>query len=431
MTKPLIAWIASLAWVVTLGVFAWIPSAAAQLSLVVEVGDAGPDGGGEQYKIVRRPDPGDGGAAAYRARMKGGVDNRGVYTATTTPGASVALRDSIVPSGGFYRRFSRPSTNASGDVAYDARTPGGSGRGVYCQPDSTCFEDTVVLKSGTNTGSAGGEFSKFCKPAMTDSEGVAFHATLSGGSESEGLFRCSSGNGNCASGTGILEQLVVVGDLFDGGTREVCEISHNFTASDYGIAFRAKTGSVGCGGGTQDGVLRMDYASDTIVQLALAGDTADTGSGSSSYSRFDGPPAINNSGDVAFLAETVTPLDIVYRCEIGTCPAAIAEAFVVQGDSIGGSTFVSRFRAVGISDAADVSFQAIGDGISTRGLGVYVRRDSLAFETAAFKNDPATGDRVFRRVRLPSMSPSGYVAFRAKTKLTTDGTSAYGVFVYN
>jgi hypothetical protein len=411
-------------------------SAVAQVESVAETKDAAPGGG--TYRGLRRPDVAGSGAAAFLAKVKTASGNvLGIYE-TTAPmvGAAVVLRDDTVPvAGGRFRRFSRPAINGGGTVAWQARIAGGPfGHGIFAESAAGTI---VAASDDPNPGSAGGTIDRPSRPEISDNGDVVFYARLRSASADEGLFRCVGGNGNCSpyGGTAVLEQLVVTGDTYtdsvDAASREVCELSENFDVSNWGIAFRATTAPAGgCSGAAVRGVLRMPFGG-AIEAIAKDGDPADPGP-SSVHFRFDGAPAINNAGDVAFLGETLNPVqEVVYHCTVAGCPVAgvTPQAFVLQGASDGGGSTVTRFKSVGISDAGDVAFHAVVRDPDKRGLGVYLARyPSTTLERLAVKKDIVVPEGELRRIERPAMSTSGHVAFRGKVKNAIVG-GRFAIFV--
>jgi len=404
---------------VSLGMALSALSAHAQITEVLRVGDAAPIGGA--YRGFERSESAGGGRAVFIARTTDGIS--GIFGAAAPPGSVVTFRGEATPNGEV-RRFSRPAANVFGEHAWQARTT--TTTGIFAD---VAAQNVVALK-GRVVGAA--TMQNFERPVITDAGDVVFFALLS--TSQGGIFRCTGGNGNCNSGTATLQQMVTIGhtyfDSVDGTMRVICSLGEQLDASAWGIAFRARTALVGagCSGTRVETVLRKQYGG-AYQAVVKAGDEALPGA-SREHFRFDGPPVIDNDGDIAILGETVNPVDdVIYFCDLGSCPGTPLQPIVVQRDTDVDGNVLTRFKAIGMSDVDDIVFQTVVElAIGGKTSGIYLAT-SPAVRQKIITNHETNGPFEFRRIGKPSMSSDGYVSFES---LVTDGiTSQFAVFVYN
>lgn len=149
----------------------------------------------------------------------------------------------------------------------------------------------VVAVTGALTPDGTGSFSTFHAPALNDIGQVAFLASLAGDGENDGIFR---GDGS------TLTQIARSGQsLLDG--------IGNF--STFGLPTLNDVGQVAFSsvlndsiGGDYNGVFRGDGS--TLTQIASSGEAPPGGNGS--FVNF-GVPALNDAGQVAFIAGLTAP----------------------------------------------------------------------------------------------------------------------------
>lgn len=411
-------------------------SAYAQVTTVLVKGDPAPIAAGV-YKGFRRPVASDAPLASLafeskvRSAVLGGV--RGIFADDPIgAGSAVVLRGDISPSGHQFRRLSRPSANALGDVWYQARLSG-SERGEYGVSGT---ESSVVGMPAPAP--AAGVLDNFSRPATSGNGDVVFHATIAGAATISGIMadelimRCTGGDRDCNGGTGTPELLVLKTDpIPDRPGRIICDLGEGVGASTFGIAFRATT-KLDCtdiGEVALDGVFRLAFGG-AIETVALTGEMSNPSPfvGGTSYNQFDSVPAIEDDGIVAFAAATtgVQISDFIFRCDPGLCPVAPAEVWVESGEVDASGYALSRFDAIGINDAADVVFWSLARSVlSGQGPAIYVKRDGTGtFERIAGKGDQVPDQllgSVFGKVRLPSMSPGGRIVWRSKMKRVVGG----------
>jgi hypothetical protein len=414
---------------------------AADLKTVAIRGDASPIGGLD-YKAFQAPEVSDDSTdeVAFFATARNGTIERCIFKVDDTgAGGPVACKGDPTPNGKQFRDFSNPSMNASGEVAWTAGTTGGNG----------IFKDdpTLVTFIGDTVAGVTGVLKELSMARITDASHVVFKSTISGPAVvggvplDQGIFRCSGGDGNCSSGTGVLEKLVLKNDsLVDPPDRKFCSFNA-LDASNFGIVFRASTQKDDCTASTQDtsrvGIFRKQFggAVETIALESRPSNPAPA-PGGTQYREFFGEPAIENSGIVTFRASTknLFSLEILFLCDPATCPAAPADAPVQQGDDDGNGNTFRSFSSPVLSDAGDMAFQAQtktpGGGTTS---GVYIRRANGDIDTVALKQLTPVPDlpgATFLFFGQPAMSSGGDVAFKAKVKATAKPKNREGVFLF-
>lgn len=336
----------------------------------------------------------------------------------TGTGSAVACKGDASPDGRKFLSFTNPSINDDGDVAWSSIVSG-LRSGVY-KGDPTIvslFDDSAE----------GGFLREFSKAIITDDGDVIYRARIFGvpSAEDTAIFRCTGGDGDCSSGTGTLETLVQKGDSVpDRAGREFCSIG-DFAASTWGIVFRGST-KLDCANAiesSKEGIFRKKFGED-IVTLALKDEDSEPNPGGTKYGGFGGTPAIEDSGIVAFRAETKGLLveEHLYICDPAACPANRAEIavkkFALDDD---GNKFLS-FSSPALSNAGDMGFVGQVEKPDKKKVPcLYIRRFADGdIETVRCKgqNVPDVPGTVFQFFGQPSMSPSGKVAFKGKIKET-------------
>ena len=346
-------------------------------------------------------------------------------------GSTVVLVGDLGPDSRLFRVLGNPTMNTSGDVAFSAVLTGG-GRGVFRGDQS------IVALLGDSVPGVTGLLAEFSHVTVADDQGVVFRATISGATEvggvkvDQGIFRCSGGDGNCSSGTGSLEALVLKNDpLPDRADRELCNINE-VAASNFGVAFVAET-KEDCAQGdelTRRGVFRLPFAGSTGT-VALEGEACEPYAepGGTTYGLIWTLPDITNDGSVVFQARTAGILSnfVLYLCRSSSCSSDPAEAKVITGTSDQDGNAFSRFSLPVVSEAGDIAFGAKARGDNGRVTGVYVRRAEGTWEyppeTVVLQGNlvpdlvPATEfARLLAKTSQLDMSPGGKIAFKAKVR---------------
>jgi hypothetical protein len=417
--------VAPVLWIVTTVLLA--QPVTAQIEVVALKDDVSPEVG-FLYRKFQRPAVGDAVAdpVSFFARAHGDGSIRGIFAdAPASAGSTVVLMDDLGPESRLFKRFGNPTTNAGGDVAFDALLTGGS-KGVFRSGP------TVVAFLGDTVPGVTGQLDGFTLVHIIDGGDVVFHGTLSGPANvggidlDEGIFRCAGGDGNCSTGTGSIEAVVLKNDpVPDRAGREFCHFL-DVAASTFGVAFVGET-KVDCGDGaelTRRGVFRLPFGGG-VVTVALEGEVSEpdpTPVSGTTYQLIVDRPDIAGDGAIVFKARTAGLLvnTNLYVCDIATCPAAPAEAAVLQGTTDPGGNPFTGFGPPAVSDAGDMAFKAGTRGPAGRAHGIYVRHAGGVVELLALEGDavpglvPAASFKGFRE-RI-DVSPGGRLTFQAKVK---------------
>lgn len=164
------------------GVFAGAPGSVQAVALTNTPAPAG----GNYSDFLGQPRINEPGQVAFRANLTGGSSSQGQFVGVPGSVQAVALRSTPAPAGGTYSGFSGSRINASGQVAFVASLTGGSStQGVF-----TGVPGSVQAVALNNTAApAGGTYSDFSTSTPLNGSGqVAFNAGLTGGSSSRGIF---------------------------------------------------------------------------------------------------------------------------------------------------------------------------------------------------------------------------------------------------
>jgi len=415
-----------LAVAAVLVLLASVAARAAVLEKVAVEGDPAPDPGFSYHRKFGRPAVGDGPAArvASIVRIIPATGRNCIVAFDPGPGpdAIVACPKTASPDGRQFTRLFDPTIAALGDTVFAAQV-------TFDRSGTYRSGGGIVDLTADPVPGGPGLLQDYRTAVVNDADGVVFAADISGGAVvggvavKRGLFRCSGGDGNCSTGTGTLETLVLLNDTVpDRPGRHLCTLD-TYAASTYGVAFRAET-QLDCANHMEvpvAGDFRLAFGG-AIETLALEGEAAEPipNPGGTTYGFIPGPPAIANSGIVAFRAQTSGILhnDVLYRCDPALCPASRAAVAVKMGDLDDSGNAFQLFSAPGVDDAGDVAFQARA-GDRRRVSGVYLAHPNGDIETVALLNDVAPGvtpAASFNFFGPPSMSPGGRVAFKAKVK---------------
>jgi hypothetical protein len=351
-----------------------------------------------------------------------------------------------IPPGRAFRRLQGPSINLTSDVAFPSRVSGGDG--VFRRGPA------IIAVLGDPVPAPGsGLLKNFPSASLTDTVGVFFAATISGGAvvptpsgsvvADEGVFRCSGGNGNCSAangGTGVLTTVALVGhSVPDRANREFCGFG-KVSAGTFGVAFQAAT-KLDCADNseaTADGVFRAPVAG-AIVTVALETEPSNPfpGPGGTTYASILTAPSIANSGMVTFGAQTAGVIfqRVVYLCDPVTCPAAPATAAVTAGQVDDDGNAFRTFSRSDVSDVGDVAFSAkVTPPTGGTRDGLYIREIGGDIVTVALAGQPVPGapaGSVFMGLLPPAMSNGGKVAFSGRYKtLTGTPRKPRALFIY-
>ncbi|CAN5187007.1 hypothetical protein BH11PLA2_BH11PLA2_50410 [soil metagenome] len=318
----------------------------------------------------------------------------------TTP-FRVTLSGTAAPAGGNYSTFSSsPVLNASGQVAFQATLTGGtSTQGIFAGTPGSL---NAAALQGT-AAPAGGNYIGFSlTPVLNASGQAAFGAGLTGGSSTRGVF---------AGTPGAVAAIALVGTAAPAGG------NYSF----FGIPVLNDSGQVGffanlTGGTSTRGIFAGTPGS--LTTAALQGTAAPAGG---NYSLINAP-VLNASGQVAFLA-TLTGGLSTQGIFAGT-PSAVA-AIALQGTAApAGGNYSSIIFPPVLNASGQVAFQAdLTGGSSINGIfaGTPGAVAAIALQGTA---SPAGGNYSSFQTP-PVLNASGQVAFFASM---TGGTSTGGIF---
>jgi len=304
---------------------------------------------------------------------------------------------SIVGSGPF-ASFDVPYLNSAGQVTFRGTfTSGGTVTGIYL---GSLAEVSNVAIQGTSA-PGGGLYSSLGLPSINNAGQVVFSSSTSGGSGS-GLYE---GTASSVSALGLQGQANPGGGTFSG-----------FTFSNQNIWAVNDSGKVIFIGGGE-----LDLASPSgIVNIAQSGASA-PGGGTFTVIQ---APAFNNSGNSAFGANISGGTN--FGMFIGTS-SGITKVAVTGGSAPGGGTFSDFTSAVtppAINSSGQIAFIASTTGASSPGKGLYLASIS-SVSSIALAGTSAPGGGVFATFNLPSLNNSGNAAFVA----STTGGAGTGIFV--
>jgi hypothetical protein len=123
------------------------------------------------------------GQVAFRA-VVGGSGAKGVFVGTTSSIQSVAQSGTTSPNGGTFTDFASPGINGQGRVVFTATMSGSSTSGIFSGSSTSLA--TVALSS--SPAPSGGNYSSFSFPVINNANQVAYRATLTGTTSTEGIF---------------------------------------------------------------------------------------------------------------------------------------------------------------------------------------------------------------------------------------------------
>lgn len=297
------------------------------------------------------------GQAAFRAPLigtSGGAnDNSGIFVSAGGSPVQIVRKGQAAPNAnGSFSLFDDPSFNGVGQTAFGASLTGTSGG---TNDDEGIFRGngailTQIARAGQAAPDGNGSFDRFLPPAINDAGQVAFSAELVGGVggyfENSGIFRGAGGsitqiarsddpspvpNGVLhrlsnpsmnAAGQVVFDSLLIdfmgqpVGaGIFLGAGGPITQIARTDQASpdangtfslfvDHSIndvgqtAFFARLG--GTVGGTSDDSGIFRGAGGALTKIARKGQFSPNANGR--FSGFTSAPALNEAGQVAFLA---------------------------------------------------------------------------------------------------------------------------------
>jgi len=262
-------------------------------SAIALTGDTAPGtGGGTYIGGFTSPSINSSGDVAFESSVTGGSADEGIFVVSGGAHSAIALTGQIAPGtgGGTYSGFeTSTSINDSGDVAFYADVTGGStSRGLFVVSGGT--HSAMALIGDTAPGTGGGTYSGFYTvPSMNALGDVAFRADVTGGDVSDGIFVVSGGTHSAVALPGGLPPGI--------GTYYSFPLNSPSINASGEVAFYARITS---GASLKKGLFVEFSRSPCCPDAVLTGDQPQ--GLDVTYSGFDGSPAINAFGDMAFYA---------------------------------------------------------------------------------------------------------------------------------
>jgi hypothetical protein len=304
--------------------------------------------------------------------------------------------------GVFARGLGAPSLDAAGSFAFHAPVSGGAVTdGIFLHSGGVTTNRVLPGDPAPNTG--GGVFHSFTEVSRTASGDLALVARYTGGvagtSNVQAVFLLSSGGD---------VRIAQPSEAAPGGGT-----FSSFSAIDLGdngdVAFRAALTSP-----TGSGVYR--YSGAVLTKVAKNGDAAP---GGGTFTTPLGAPAVAAAGEVLFGANTTNGGPGVYR-DAGAGLVKVA----IPGDlAPGGSTYSAAGMPVDGNGASDAVFPAV---FAPQTSGIVLDDGSQTPVAVQGGAAPGTGE-TFANVSDadPGISASGNIVFIAPT----NGSPTWGVFV--
>ena len=376
---------------------------------------------------------------AVYGRTSGGA--RCIFKLDPTLAASVVVcRGDASPDGRAYLSFGEPpSINATSEVTWSSQLTF-SRTGVY-RGDGT--QAPVALLGDPVPAPGTGLFHDFSFARIATSGDVVFIGSISSGAVilgvevNEGVFRCSGGDGNCSSGTGVLSTVALIDDpIPDRPGRKLCDFT-GLAASSYGVAFAAST-KLDCAAGGEaplGGVFRKPVAGP-IVTVALQGEVSEPFPvpGGTIYGSLRNTLAISDVGHVAFVATTTGVTSTTVTTSTSTSTSSTSSTSTTSSTAVVTTTSTTS-SSVTTSSATTTSTS------STTTTSV---APPLLSTTGIFLCDPATcpvapataavtkgllddAGNAFSSFSTPGVSSAGDIAF--SSRVGSPGFHGSGVYI--
>jgi hypothetical protein len=259
------------------------------LTIATNVQTAPSTGGGLLDISSARSSLNNAGQVAFASTVRSGSATDGLFLYESGSVAAVLLQGAAAPGtgGGAYASFGQPWLNDPGEMAFLATVSGGSAtQGVFLA--SGGGSTAVALEGETAPGTGGGTYVGFDNISVSNGGTVAYHATISGGTAGEGLY---------INAGGVPMALALAGEEAPGTGGGVFSQFDGLSLNDEGAAaFKATI----TGGANGQGIFVFDPETMRIVDLVLDGESTPESGGATITGV--AAPSINNLGQVAFLA---------------------------------------------------------------------------------------------------------------------------------
>jgi hypothetical protein len=321
----------------------------------------------------------------------------------------VAIPGDPAPGGGTYSSVNgRLSINDS-HLAFSGLATGGSISSAIFVVDSAGNHSARVVVGDPAPGTVGGSFERLSSPRLTASGDIGFHATVTGGTTSEGLFVVDS--------NGTTSVRAVLGQAAPGGGIYFRFLGWSINAMG-DLAFWTPTfNPLG-----SSGIFVAD-STGTSVARVLSGQPAPTDVGGT-MTGLNGP-SINDAGDTVF---------------VGIATGGTATRGIFVADAVGNlSTLVllgqtapntgggvySIFSSVHATAAGGSTFLGTVTGGTTTG-GIF-GADSGGIHSLVLTGDPApgTGGGTYSGIATLKVATSGAMSFKSNI---AGGPTYVGIF---
>lgn len=334
----------------TQGLFAGTPGS---LQPVALQGSVAPAGG--TYSSLYGPVLTATGQIAFTGNLTGGSATQGLFAGTLGSVQAIALQGAAAPAGGNYVNLYGPALNSSGKIAFYATLSGGSaGSGLFAGAPGS-VQAVAVQGGAAPAGGTYGGFSLTAGPVLNTSGQVAFFATVTGGSSSQGFF---------AGTAGAVQAVALQGDAAPAGGTYINFGAGPLLNTSGQVAFYA-----GLTGGSSSSGLFVG-APGSLQAAALTGSAAPAGG---SYSGFGAGGNLNHSGQVAFTA-FLTGGSANSGLFVGTPGSLHATALDGMLAPAGnGATFTGNFSST-LNDSGQVAFSSLLSGpavVTDNNRGLY------------------------------------------------------------
>lgn len=262
----------------TEGIFAGTPGS---LQAAALLGTAAPAGG--NYSVFRPPVLNGAGQVAFRATLTGGSSSQGLFAGVPGSLQTVALSSTAAPVGGNYIAMGDPVLNGAGRVAFVALLTSGSSPEAIFTGAPGSLQTAALAGTAAPAGGNYSSFSSFVGPVINGSGQVAFAATLTGGSSTQGIFVGAPGAVQAAA---LTNTAAPAGGNYSGFVTSVLNGAGQ-------VAFQASL----TGGSSTRGIFAG--APGAVQATALQGTAAPAGGNYVSFFN----PVLNGAGQVAFRAD--------------------------------------------------------------------------------------------------------------------------------
>ncbi len=384
---------------------------------VALTGQAAPGTGGGAFSSLFSPVLNASGQTAFFSTISGGTSTQGFFRSDSgSVLTAIARAGQSAPGsgGGTFSSLFSPVLNASGQTAFLSNITGGTNTQGVFRSDSGSALTAIVRLGQSAPGTGGGTFSNLFSPVLNASGQTAFFSFITGGSNTSGIFRSDSGS--------ALTAIARAGQSAPGaGSGTFSSLGDPVLNASGQTAFLSTI----TGGTNTEGIFRSDSGS-ALTAIARIGDSA-PGAGGGTFSNFSSAPLLNASGQTAFVS-TITGgsnTQGIFRSDSGSTLTAIARAGQ-SAPGAGGGTF-SGLGAPVLNASGQTAFVASITG-STSTQGIFRSDSGSALTAIALRgqNAPGAGDGTFGSLGTPVLNASGQTAFSSSI---TGGTSTSGLFL--